>query len=428
MNLKVRIRLTVEHFNDITTHTSSNLQHQGAMKKTCILSQGTEILSGSVIDTNAHWISNYLYGSQYTVCEHLTGTDDCQQLVRHLQRLCDEYDVIISTGGLGPTADDITRKALSILTNQPLMLHPEALSHLKKYYTKRNRIIPPLVQQQAMLPSDSNCIHNAIGSACGIHLTHNETTLYIFPGVPREMMDMIPKTLILEYEDKPLVFATFGSSESTLMDKLDGLELPNIAFHATRRGHWLTLFPPTSKRLEAIEQVSTRLSSTLFDISETKNSLIEVVAKQLTARKENIATAESCTAGKLSSWFTSIPGSTAYYQEGVIVYSNEAKQKYCGVSEHLIRRKGAVCKAVSIELAKGIQSRAGTSWGIGITGIAGPSGGSKEKPVGTVHIAIFGNQHIHHKHCTFHGTREQITDQATAQAVFMLLNALKLLE
>ena len=129
--------------------------------------------------------------------------------------------------------------------------------------------------------------------------------------------------------------------------------------------------------------------------------------------------------GKLSSWFTSIPGSSRYFKEGVIVYSNESKHKYCGVSMDLIERKGAVCQSVSIDLAKGIQKFSGATWGIGITGIAGPSGGSEEKPVGTVHITVYGNDQVHHKHCTFHGTRDQITDQACGQAVFMLFNAMR---
>ena len=158
--------------------------------------------------------------------------------------------------------------------------------------------------------------------------------------------------------------------------------------------------------------------------STKKLSLVDVLASLLKDRGEMIATAESCTAGKLSVWLTSLSGSSKYYKEGAIVYSNEAKSKYCDVPLQLIEEKGAVCKEVSLKLAEGILHRSQSTWGIGITGIAGPTGGSTEKPVGTVHISVSGYGKTSHKHCLFHGTRDQITDKACAQALFMLYQAI----
>lgn len=393
--------------------------------RTCILSQGSEILSGSILNTNAQWISQYLSGSQYQVIEHITVDDDVDLLIASFERLCSLYDVVISTGGLGPTEDDLTAEALAQFSRRPLQIHDDALTMLKEYYQKRNRILPPPVRKQALLPESADIIPNPVGSACGFYMVHENTQLYVFPGVPTEVQTMISNTFQLVYTRSPLVFGTFGASESRVLNYLDGLSLPAMAFHATRRGLWLTIYPDDSVRSDIETEISHRLSDILFDCSETKKSLLDLVATQLWNRAEMVATAESCTSGKLSSWFTSIPGSSGYFKEGVVVYSNASKYKYCGVSEELIQQQGAVCKQVSLDLARGIQQRSNATWGIGITGIAGPGGGTQSKPVGTVHIAVHGHQTSHHKHCTFHGTRDQITDQACGQAMFMLLRAIE---
>lgn len=393
--------------------------------RTCILSQGSEILSGSILNSNAQWLSEFFYNTQYTIVEHLTIGDSLEDLLHSFHRLCTQYDVIISSGGLGPTEDDLTTEVLSKLSNSPLTLHPEAMTMLEKYYHNRNRVLPPPVRKQAYIPEAATLIPNPIGSACGFHLTHEGTQIYVFPGVPTEMMAMVTQCFQREYPNPPLVFGTFGASESRILHLLEGLDLPPIAFHATRRAHWLTLFPDPSTRDTLQHSISSRLSEILFDHGDRKSSLLDVVANHLWNRREMVATAESCTAGKLSAWFTSVPGSSGYYQEGVIVYSNEAKQKYCGVSMELIHEQGAVCKQVAMDLARGIQERSGATWGIGITGIAGPGGGSVQKPVGTVHIAVYGHGQHSHTHCSFHGTRDQITDQACGQAMFLLLRLME---
>lgn len=394
--------------------------------RTCILSQGSEILDGSIQNTNARWLSTYFAGSQYSILEHITIGDDREHLIATYRRLAAEYDVIISTGGLGPTKDDLTTESIAEAFDCPLFEDPTALRELKSHYARRNRTMPNNTRKMTLLPQGAEYIDNPLGSACGYNLKVDACSMYVFPGVPTELYEMIPlafPTLIQQFE--PLVFATFGIAESHMMHKLRDIELPKHAFHATRRGNWLTLYSPSDQRTNLITQISERIGEYLFDIGTKKRSLIEVVAEELWARNEMIATAESCTAGKLSSWFTSISGSSGYYQEGAIVYSNEAKNKYCGVSMDLINSQGAVCKQVAIDLAHGIQQRSGAAWGMGITGIAGPGGGSAEKPVGTVHIAVHGHGQSHHAHCRFNGTRDQVTDQACGKVVFMLLKAIQ---
>lgn len=393
--------------------------------RTCILSQGSEILTGSIVNTNAQWLSEYFCNTQYTICEHVTVTDDMDALIQTFTRLCEQYDVVISTGGLGPTEDDLTTEAIARFTNTTLVENPQALNMLTTHYHRRNRTVPPPVLKQAIMPTSSALIPNPVGSACGFHISHANTDIYVFPGVPIEMQAMVAQTFTRQYTQQPLIFGTFGASESQILRLLEGLTLPEMAFHATRRAHWLTLYPAPNERERLIQEISNRLSEILFDCADRKRSLVEMVAEHLWARNEMVATAESCTAGKLSSWFTSLPGSSSYYQEGAVVYANEAKHKYCGVSMDLINTRGAVCEQVALDLARGIQERSGATWGIGITGIAGPGGGSVEKPVGTVHIAVYGHGQGHHTHCSFHGTRDQITDQACGQAMFMLFKVLQ---
>ncbi len=394
--------------------------------RTAILSQGSEILDGSILETNAHWLSTYFAGSQYKILEHVTIGDSLEHLVQTYQRLVSEYDIVISTGGLGPTKDDLTTEGISEAFARPLIESAQALEALQVHYGKRGRSVPENTLKMTLLPTGAEYIANPVGSACGYQLTVDGCSLYVFPGVPIELYAMIPLAFPnLTRQAEPLVFATFGISESHIVHRLKGIDLPRHSFHATRRGNWLSIYPPESERASLQASIAERLAEYLFDIGTQKRSLIEVVAEHLWNRNEMIATAESCTAGKLSSWFTSISGSSGYYQEGAIVYSNEAKNKYCGVSMDLINTQGAVCKQVALDLARGIQERSGAAWGMGITGIAGPGGGTPDKPVGTVHIAVHGHGQSHHAHCKFNGTRDQVTDQACGKVVFMLLKAIQ---
>ena len=394
--------------------------------RTCILSQGSEILDGSIQNTNARWLSTYFAQSQYVVVEHLTVGDDVEHLTRAFQRLASEYDVVISTGGIGPTDDDLTNEVLASTFNKPLTSHPTALENLKAHYEKRNRTMSNNALKMTVLPQGAIYIDNPLGAACGYQLNVEECSIFVFPGVPIELHPMVPLAFpTVSRQNTPLVFGMVGISESRIVERLSNISLPPHAFHATRRGNWLTLYPDVTERETLQNTITAQLSEFIFDLHDRKRSIVEVVAEELWARDEMIATAESCTAGKLSSWFTSISGSSAYYKEGAIVYSNEAKNKYCGVSMHLINTEGAVCKQVALDLAQGIQERSGATWGMGITGIAGPGGGTLDKPVGTVHIAVYGHGKGYHAHCVFNGTRDQVTDQACATVVMMLLKAIQ---
>jgi nicotinamide-nucleotide amidase len=397
---------------------------------TCIISQGDEILQGNIVNSNTQWLSSFFVGSQYHIMEHVTVGDDIKQLIATFSRCIHEYDVILSTGGLGPTEDDLTTKVISHISNIKLKENALAVQALQKYCTARSRLLTQHMKKMAFLPQNATYLENTIGSASGYHLHHQGTSIYVFPGVPTELKKMIQTCFfnLLEYDQKPLIFATFGLPESQIQLKLTSIskDIP-ISYHATPKANWITLYPKEEERKEIQEHIYDLLKEYIYDVGSShskKCSLVEVLAPLLLKRGEMVATAESCTAGKLSAWLTSLSGSSRYYKEGVIVYSNEAKNKYCDVSLELIKKKGAVCEEVSHGLAQGISINAQSTWGIGITGIAGPTGGSKEKPVGTVHISVYGHGKNKHKHCCFHGTRDQITDKACAQALFMLYQAI----
>ena len=398
--------------------------------RTCIISQGNEILNGHILNSNSQWLSAFFVGSQYEIIEHVTVGDDMFQLQKTFERCIHEYDVLISTGGLGPTEDDLTSKVISMVTELRLEEHPIAFQNLHEYCIRRNRPLTVQMKQMAFLPKNSTCIPNPIGSASGYQLLFQETEIFVFPGVPTEMKMMIEDHFSQKrvFVHKPLICATFGLPESQLQQRLQPISDTykiHISYHATAKANWITLFPHHDIKDDIQKQISVLLADCLYDISQNKkNTLVDVVANLLLEKGEMVATAESCTAGKLSAWLTSRSGSSQYFKEGVVVYSNEAKSKYCGVDPKLIQEQGAVCKQVANDLAKGIAKSANCTWGIGITGIAGPTGGSKEKPVGTVHISVFGYQQDTHKHCLFHGTRDQITDKACAQALFLLYQCL----
>ena len=286
-------------------------QHQ--QLRTCILSQGSELLDGSIDNSNVRWLSTYFAQSQYVVIEHLTVGDDVEYLTRAFQRLSSEYDVVISTGGIGPTNDDLTNEVLASTFNKPLVSHPTALENLQAHYEKRNRTMPNNVLKMTVLPQGAIYIDNPLGAACGYQLNIEGCSLFVFPGVPIELHPLIPLAFpTVTRQNTPLVFGMAGISESRIMDKLSDISLPLHAFHATRRGNWLTLYPDDVERETLQTAIATRLSAFIFDTNDRKRSLVEVVAEELWARDEMIATAESCTAGKLSSWFTSISGSSSY--------------------------------------------------------------------------------------------------------------------
>ena len=395
-----------------------------------ILSQGNELTQGQILNSNAHWLCQYFWNLGYTVYSMDTLPDNEEQIIESLRRNAQEVDIIVSTGGLGPTEDDHTMQAVSKAFDLELEENPQAIEHLQRYHEARNR--PMLNRKMAYMPKGSTIIDNSIGSALGCKIRHNQCDIYCFPGVPAEMMPMVEKTFPMVQRDWKLYnFGLFGISESEIEKELhnnlpkDVLEKIEIGLQATKIGMRLKIRVDQEYATDALHtQIATIFSTYLFSTDE--RNLAQVVGTLLFQKNQTISTAESCTGGKIAAWLTSIAGSSAYFMFGGVTYSNQAKMEICGVPEDMLVTHGAVSAEVAMAMATGMQKRAKTDWAVSVTGIAGPGGGTATKPVGTVHIACAGPHRCVHQQLQNHGTRDQITDSSMAAVLFLLYTELTL--
>lgn len=406
------------------------------MSDVVIVSQGDELTTGAVADTNAAFIAGRLWDLGLTVRRVMTAPDELAEITAVLAAAAALAPIVICTGGLGPTRDDLTAEAAAAAFGRALALDPEALAQVEAAFVSRGRPMNPTNRKQAVLPVGASVLENRWGTAPGFRVDHEGTALFFLPGVPREMRPMmetwvLPAVRALRPGAGPRlrVLRVLGVPESELEAKLTGLEVPGLTVGFRTRA------PENEVKLrfdagvspeaeaEAVAEAQRRIGGRAWGLDS--GDLAEVVAAALTARGETLALAESCTAGRLAAWLGGVPGASAFLMEGAVVYSNAAKVRTCGVSPADLDAHGAVSEPVARQLAAGIRARAGTTWGIGITGIAGPGGGTAEKPVGTVHIALAGPEGTTHRAERFYGDRDRVTASAAAAALFSLLKALR---
>lgn len=399
------------------------------MSSVIIISQGNELLQGSIHNSNATWLCQLLWSLGYTVLHRHVVPDNLEAIATTFFNSSQQAEVVICTGGMGPTSDDYTIAALSQAFQRNLQSHPDALQHLQQHYAKSQRSVTESALKMARLPQDCNIIPNPVGAAVGVHLNLEHCQIYCFPGVPAELYAMAP--LVFTQQQKPqqlLELGLVGISESQA-EAMALQHLPKDCIIGTKADKELILkiqIPPHHSYDAITQELSLLFQDHLFAINEP--NLSKVVGNWLSIRQETIATAESCTAGKMASWLASIPGSSAYLLMGGVTYSNEAKTDLCGVPEEMIFQHGAVSPEVAIAMAEGIRKRSGSTWAISATGIAGPGGGSIQKPVGTVHIACAGPVRTVHQHLINRGTRDQITDASMVKAFFLLYQEIMFLE
>jgi len=406
------------------------------MLKAEILSQGDEVVSGQIADTNGAWLANELVQLGFEVTRHTAvgdKLDDIQQLVSQAAQRC---HIAISTGGLGPTDDDLTALAVSKAFDRPLVLDSVALDQVKSHYAKAKRHMPKVNEKQAYLPSGSKRLDNHWGTAPAFAVEENGAWLAFLPGVPREMKKIyhayIPEVLAQRHElqsARLVTIRTTGVGESTLQERIGSPKLDNaiISYRTKLPENHVKLRFSSDASEEYIrattEEIVAKIGSPVFGIDgldEPAGSLIEVVARALIARGESLATAESCTGGRVAAMCTSVPGSSQWFMEGVVAYSNRTKVELVGVDPDAIVQHGAVSEAIARQLAEGVRRRSGTAYGLSTTGIAGPGGGTEEKPVGTVHIALATPTRTFHRCLHLGGQRERI-QQLSAAAVIDLL-------
>jgi nicotinamide-nucleotide amidase len=391
------------------------------------------------VDTNSLFITERLNTIGYDVRLKAIVGDDVDELTQVLQGALTWADLIVVTGGLGPTEDDVTRDAVARVLGTPVDVDEAIVDRIRERFARRSMTMPDINRRQAMVPRGATVLDNPNGTAPGLWLERGRTALLLLPGPPREMKPMLDSVI----RDR-LAPKAAGQGLFRRVLKITGRAESDVDAHAQPvYGRWIAEAIPISTTILAVlGQIELHLTAqaanradadTALDravrelqdalgpavYSTDGRALEAVVGDLLRERKMTIAVAESCTGGLLASRLTDVPGSSDYVERGVVCYSNRSKTELAGVPEALMQTHGAVSEPVAQAMAEGIRARAGTSIGVGITGIAGPGGGTAEKPVGTVAVAVVGDAETRVRTFQFVGGREMVKFQAAQSALNM---------
>lgn len=390
-----------------------------------IITIGNELTCGEVLDTNAADLAEALSEVGLEVIFITTTGDDPWHIEDALLRAQDRADAIIVSGGLGPTKDDITASSAAKTLGLPLVLHKEILESLRKRFAERGMEMPVSNEKQALFPKQAEIIPNPLGTACGFVLRHMGKLFIFLPGVPRELKYLTKENVIpllqKERKEKLIVRSStlkvFGYTESAIADLLKDINPSNFSAVLA----YLPRFPENHVKITVKGDLAAEVRENLQNlvqivrerlagrvIATDQETLEEIVGLLLQSNQATLAVAESCTGGLVAHRLTQIPGSSTYFDRGVVVYSNAAKVQMLQVPEPLIAAHGAVSAEVAEKMAEGVRRAGNTTLGLGITGIAGPGGGSEEKPVGTVFIALASPKGTVSKRYRFSGDRTQI--------------------
>jgi nicotinamide-nucleotide amidase len=374
-----------------------------------IICIGDELLIGQTINTNAAWLGESLNKAGIRVTQVHTIADDQVAIEATVNLTMQRSQIVVMTGGLGPTKDDITKHTLCGIFQSKLEINPDALDRIEKFMQLRNLPMLETNRQQAALPHNCRIIHNYKGTACGMWFEKEGHILISMPGVPYEMHAMMSEEVIpslqREFTIPQIVhrtILTIGVGESFLAETIKEWEtslaaseiklayLPSPGSVKLRMSHYGKVMADQAR--EMIHSKEQELHSLLGDIiyGYENDSMAEVVGGLLQARGFTLSLAESCTGGHISHLITCVPGSSAYFKGGMVTYTNEVKTDILGVSPATIEHYNVVSTQVAIEMAQCVRNKFNTTFGLGITGLAGPDGGTPELPIGTVCIAISG--------------------------------------
>ena len=395
-----------------------------------IINVGTELLLGSTLNTNAKFLSQRLAELGEEVYFHTVVGDNRGRLKGALNLALKRSQLIILTGGLGPTQDDLTKEVVCETLNLKLNLNEEVLNEIKRYFNKLHREMSGNNIKQAYIPENSIVLKNDIGTAPGVLVNWNDKKIAILPGPPNEMKTMFNKylsPLIKEnYIIKSKTLKTIGISESTLelmiKDFIDSQTNPTIATYVKEGQVDVKITAKEENKdnsddliNDMVEKVEKRIGKYIYSYDD--ETIEEALYKILKDRGFKIAFCESCTGGLVSSRFTKIPGVSQVFDRGIVTYSNRAKVEELNVKEDTLRKYGAVSEETAIEMAEGLLKKSNVDIALSTTGIAGPDGGSEEKPVGLVYIGVATKEGSHAVKFTFPGNRISIQNR-TATMVF----------
>ena len=394
-----------------------------------LITIGNELLSGFTTDTNSALIGQSVLEVGAEITWHVTIGDQYNHITAALDQVPEDIKVVLVTGGLGPTHDDITQKTLFKYFDVQPVFDEDYWNILNARMVKRARVMPEINKNQAIRPNKGSVIPNNSGSARGLHLNNDRMDVFAMPGVHREMKDMMSNTIIPWILDKTKskiyvrTLRTTGAMESVLAEKLvdvtDDTKPVTVAFLPQFTGVDIRLTCPKKNPLIEIEEkIRDRVDKYIYATGIV--NLEETVGDMLVKCGYTISTAESCTGGLLGHRFTNVPGSSTYYLGGVVSYSDDIKMKTLGVQENTLQEFGAVSKQTATEMAQGVRDLFGSDLAIAVTGIAGPGGGTAEKPVGLVYITLVHNDTVWAKEFKFF-TDRKLNKQLSSQVALNMV-------
>lgn len=402
-----------------------------------IITVGTEILLGDILNTNCRYLSRELAAMGIEMYYQITVGDNEERLLKTLDESLNRSDIVICTGGLGPTEDDITKEVCAKYFGYELELHKPSLDAMIERFKHMNRVPTKNNEKQAYFPKEAYILKNDNGTAPGCIMEKEGKMIVVLPGPPREMESMFENYVkpylskltddVIESEVLRIIGVGESKVENDILDIIDSQTNPTIATYA--KGYECTLrITAKAKSVEEAkelikpmsDEMKRRFGQSLYATGET--SIEEVVSKMLVENNLKIAVAESCTGGMVSASLINYPGISSVFMEGCVTYSNEAKMKSLGVKKETLDVYGAVSDKCAKEMARGVAARYNTNIGIATTGIAGPDGGTDEKPVGLVYFGIYINGKVISKKYVFNGDRQGVRERATRT----ILNDLRL--
>ena len=408
-----------------------------------VVAVGEELLSGETTDTNGSWLGRRLASLGAPVVQRWVVGDDVEAIQAAFSAALAVADLVIFTGGLGPTRDDLTRRAVADFLGLELQSDPRIVEDLRERFRARGfPDLPASNLAQADVPNGALVLANELGTAPGLLMEHAGRSVALLPGVPREMREIFDEVLEDVIADRfearlvPLVHRTLytsGVSESVLGERVDEVRegLPgevDLAFLPGLRGVSIRISTrsPAGGAMKLLDEAQAILDPVVapYRIGMEKGDLVEAIADVLTSESHTLALAESCTGGLMAKRITDLPGSSDYFRGGVIGYADRVKLDLLGVEEAVLAESGAVSEAVAAGMARGVADLLDTDVGVGVTGIAGPEGGTGEKPVGTVWLAVAMKGGMRTSHRVFGGDREAVRERATQAALLLLYEML----
>jgi nicotinamide-nucleotide amidase len=399
-----------------------------------ILSIGSELTSGQNLDTNSQWLSLRLAEIGIPVGWHTTIADDLDANIDAFRLASQRARLVIATGGLGPTQDDLTREAVARAARVELVFHPESFEQIREMFARRHRTMPERNRVQAMFPAGAEPIPNACGTAPGFWMKLGDSLVAAMPGVPTEMYAMFetqvkPRLLSLGLGGGVLVqrkINCFGAGESALEEKVADLtrrdHVPEVGITVSDATISLRILARAATRAEAQaqiapveQQIRERLGELIFGVEE--EDLQDAVARLLVAKRKTLATAEGVTAGLVAHRLGQVPGASAWFRGGVVAYDNRLKTELLAVPQALIEEHGAVSGPVAEAMAAGCRVRLGSDLAVSTVGIAGPGGATPDKPIGLVHVGVAWGGGSTSQSYSWIGTREEVQRRTTKLAL-----------